>query len=173
MHRAQHQSFDQDPRQECELCFRRFNLDSFERHILICEKVFFKKRKAFDSLKQRTLGDEHYQMIEAAMQKFSYYNENVKLNTKWKIRSAQFRMAVQQAKNPGQMPIEQSNGDNRVQCPYCLKRFANETAERHVPLCERKTRDLKNKGGVKPNGKPGVKAMSSTQKGGAGFNKKL
>lgn len=33
--------------------------------------------------------------------------------------------------------------DNRVLCPFCMKKFAVATAERHVPLCEAKQKDLK------------------------------
>jgi hypothetical protein len=40
-----------DPRKECEHCGRRFNPEIFERHQNVCEKVFFKRRKPFNSLR--------------------------------------------------------------------------------------------------------------------------
>lgn len=37
--------------------------------------------------------------MEVAQTKFSYYNENQKLNTKWKIRRAHLQAAIQAARN--------------------------------------------------------------------------
>lgn len=84
----------EDKRVECEHCGRRFNHEIFERHFIICEKVFIKRRKIFNSLYQRVLNEDHLKAIELAQTKFSYYNENQKLNTKWKIRRAHFLVAV-------------------------------------------------------------------------------
>ena len=39
------------------------------------------------------------------------------------------------------------DSDERVQCQYCEKKFAPATADRHIPLCEKKTKDLKFKAG--------------------------
>lgn len=41
------------PQVECPTCGRHFNAGPFEKHVKICEKVFIKKRKAFDSTKMR------------------------------------------------------------------------------------------------------------------------
>lgn len=37
----------------CPICFRTFNVESLERHKNVCQKVATKKRKVFDSAKQR------------------------------------------------------------------------------------------------------------------------
>ncbi|OBS70282.1 hypothetical protein A6R68_01180, partial [Neotoma lepida] len=42
----------------CEVCGRCFAADVLERHGPICEKLFNKKRKPFDSLKQRLQGTD-------------------------------------------------------------------------------------------------------------------
>jgi hypothetical protein len=38
-----------DERKECDFCGRRFLDEAFEKHIVICEKVFIKRRKEFNS----------------------------------------------------------------------------------------------------------------------------
>ena len=40
----------EDLRKECEHCGRRFNEEVYEKHFIICEKVFIKRRKPFNSL---------------------------------------------------------------------------------------------------------------------------
>ena len=66
-----------DPRKECEHCGRRFNEDMLDKHQGICEKVFIKRRKQFESLKQRVSEKEHLKALEIAQTKFSYYNANL------------------------------------------------------------------------------------------------
>lgn len=44
---------DEGPQMECPTCGRKFNPTPFQKHIKVCEKVFLKKRKAFDSTKMR------------------------------------------------------------------------------------------------------------------------
>ena len=82
---------------ECETCGRRFNEEAYQKHIQVCEKVFIKKRKEFNVTKQRAINEEHLRTLERAQQKLSYY-ETSKLNSKWKIQSAQFRAAIESAK---------------------------------------------------------------------------
>lgn len=41
---------------ECPHCGRKFNVTPYAKHIKICEKVFIKKRKVFDSTKMRIQG---------------------------------------------------------------------------------------------------------------------
>jgi CRISPR/Cas system-associated protein Cas10 (large subunit of type III CRISPR-Cas system) len=38
-----------DERQECDHCGRRFNEEAFQKHIIVCEKVFIKRRKEFNA----------------------------------------------------------------------------------------------------------------------------
>jgi hypothetical protein len=66
------------------MCGRRFNEEAYPKHISICEKVFIKKRKEFNPLKQRTIDSEHYSLLESAQSKMAYYETN-KLNQKWKV----------------------------------------------------------------------------------------
>ena len=40
--------------QVCESCKRKFNEDSYAKHVRICERVFVKKRRQFSSERQRS-----------------------------------------------------------------------------------------------------------------------
>ena len=40
---------ENDSRMECQKCCRRFNEEAYQKHIIICEKVFFKRRKEFNA----------------------------------------------------------------------------------------------------------------------------
>jgi hypothetical protein len=38
---------------------------------------------------------------------------------------------------PPPLPKYEMANDDRVGCPYCGRKFAQETADRHIPVCER------------------------------------
>jgi hypothetical protein len=82
---------------------------------------------------------EHQKMMDVALTKLSYY-ENARLNTKWKIHSAQFRAAIESAKTG---KLVEGVPDDRVECPHCGRKFAALTAEKHMPLCKKKTEENK------------------------------
>lgn len=41
--------------------------------------------------------------------------------------------------------------DDRVECEYCGRKFATAAAERHIPICQKKANDCKNKGKKQTN----------------------
>lgn len=43
----------EEDREECPSCGRKFNVSAMEKHLKICQKVFMQKRKVFDSKKMR------------------------------------------------------------------------------------------------------------------------
>lgn len=149
-----------DTRLECQHCGRRFQEEAFLKHAQVCEKVFMKRRKEFNAQKQRTLGEEHQRFLEQAQSKLSFYEINSKLNSKWKIYSAQFRAAIVSAKTG---KIVEGVPDDRVECQFCGRKFASVPAQRHIPLCAKKAEDLKAKG-RKPNNAKGEKAGQKSSK---------
>lgn len=46
----------------CQICGRNFNNDRIAKHEVICRKTTTKKRKVFDSTKQRVEVREHLQL---------------------------------------------------------------------------------------------------------------
>lgn len=131
---------ESDDRKECDLCGRRFNEEAIVKHTAICEKVFIKRRKEFEASKQRTLNEEHQKFLEVAQGKLSYYQIDKKLNTKWRIHSAQFRAAVASAKTGN---IVEGVPDDRIECEHCGRKFSSIPAQRHIPLCAQKASERK------------------------------
>ena len=84
----------------CPHCGRKFNEISYPKHVKSCVKVFQKKRKAFNTQKQRFVDSEQASLMKmGAMQA----KKNPKLNKnqggipKWKLQSMEFRAIC----NPG------------------------------------------------------------------------
>ena len=78
----------------CPHCGRKFNEISYPKHVKNCQKVFQKKRKAFNTQKQRFVDSEQASLMKmGAMQA----KKNPKLNKpkggipKWKLQSMEFR----------------------------------------------------------------------------------
>ena len=67
------------------------------KHSKICKKVFFGKRKAFDSKKKRIIDSEHAMTL-----KYSKFDQKMTQNSKkrdWKQESENFRMGLKEARN--------------------------------------------------------------------------
>eukprot|EP00331_Platyophrya_macrostoma_P010035 CAMPEP_0176426454 /NCGR_PEP_ID=MMETSP0127-20121128/11952_1 /TAXON_ID=938130 /ORGANISM="Platyophrya macrostoma, Strain WH" /LENGTH=86 /DNA_ID=CAMNT_0017807725 /DNA_START=8 /DNA_END=266 /DNA_ORIENTATION=- len=61
---------------------------------------------------------------------------------KWKLQHQQFQAAlaaIRQTSQPGGLtgpPVAMPESlDDRVPCPHCSRKFAPETATRHIPHC--------------------------------------
>ncbi|KAB0393586.1 hypothetical protein E2I00_007726, partial [Balaenoptera physalus] len=107
----------------CEVCGRRFAADVLERHGPICRKLFNKKRKAFNSLKQRLQGTD----IPTVQQHEDFINA---------IRSAkQCTLAIKEGR-PLPPPPPPSINLDYIQCPYCMRRFNETAANRHINFCK-------------------------------------
>ena len=84
----------------CPHCGRKFNEISFPKHVSNCQKVFQKKRKAFNTQKQRIVDSEQASLMR---QGAIAAKKNPKLNKpkggipKWKLQSMEFRSIC----NPG------------------------------------------------------------------------
>eukprot|EP00935_MAST-01C_sp_MAST-1C-sp1_P002261 g2261.t1 len=97
------------PKVACALCGRKFGADAIARHSKICEKVFQKKRKKFDTTKMRVQGDS----VDPALKEFVKDGKDFakkkraedkakaskkKSKPKWKRERDQFRQAMIDAK---------------------------------------------------------------------------
>ena len=84
----------------CPHCGRKFNEMSFPKHVKNCQKVFQKKRKAFNTQKQRIVDSEQVSLMKQGQLEAK---KNPKLNKpkggipKWKLQSMEFRSIC----NPG------------------------------------------------------------------------
>ncbi|XP_025940082.1 zinc finger C2HC domain-containing protein 1B [Apteryx rowi] len=124
----------------CEICGRHFAQDVLLRHCPICKKVFNKKCKPFNSLKQRLQGTEI-----ATVKKQPPRKNQLERKSNWRQHHEDFINAIQSAKQvtkamkEGQplppSPPPSVNPDY-IQCPYCLRRFNEAAAQRHMKFCE-------------------------------------
>ncbi|XP_077751839.1 zinc finger C2HC domain-containing protein 1B isoform X1 [Canis aureus] len=124
----------------CEVCGRRFAADVLERHGPICRKLFNKKRKPFNSLKQRLQGTDIPIVKKAPQSK----PQSVR-RSNWRqqhedlinaIRSAkQCTLAIKEGR-PLPPPPPPSVNPDYIQCPYCMRRFNETAANRHINFCK-------------------------------------
>ncbi len=71
---------------------------------------------------------------------------------KWKAQSEMFRAALRAAKgaeegpgNEAQVAAQQAimeKYDDRTECKWCNRKFNEEAANRHIPLCEKKYKEM-------------------------------
>ncbi|XP_010624919.1 zinc finger C2HC domain-containing protein 1B isoform X3 [Fukomys damarensis] len=137
------QPFLADGNQElfpCEVCGRRFAADVLKRHGPICRKLFHKKRKPFNSLKQRLQGTDIPTVRKAPQSKSQPVRKS-----NWRQQHADFINAIRSAKRcplamregrPLPPPPPPSVSPDYIQCPYCMRRFNETAAGRHINFCK-------------------------------------
>eukprot|EP00485_Elphidium_margaritaceum_P010103 CAMPEP_0202695580 /NCGR_PEP_ID=MMETSP1385-20130828/9144_1 /ASSEMBLY_ACC=CAM_ASM_000861 /TAXON_ID=933848 /ORGANISM="Elphidium margaritaceum" /LENGTH=737 /DNA_ID=CAMNT_0049351637 /DNA_START=77 /DNA_END=2290 /DNA_ORIENTATION=- len=144
-----------DPQQiarvPCHQCGRKFAQDALQKHIRICKKVFGQKRKQFNTKHQRS--DNEALQAQSTTDQAAIERELARKKEaqkkKWKAQSSMLRDAIRQSKAIEQaikdgkplseVPAMQSMPaamDDRVPCPHCGRKFAEETAKRHIPKCQ-------------------------------------
>ncbi|XP_021114967.1 zinc finger C2HC domain-containing protein 1B isoform X1 [Heterocephalus glaber] len=124
----------------CEVCGRRFAADVLKRHGPICRKLFHKKRKLFNSLKQRLQGMDIPTVRKAPPSKSQPVRKS-----NWRQQHEDFINAIQSVKQctlavregrplpPAPTP---SVNPDYIQCPYCMRRFNETAAGRHINFCK-------------------------------------
>ncbi|OXB83714.1 UNVERIFIED_CONTAM: hypothetical protein H355_013069, partial [Colinus virginianus] len=110
------------------------------RHEPICKKAFNKKRKPFDSYKQRLQGTD----IGTVRRQPPPKNQPVK-KSNWRQHHEDFINTIQSAREvtkamregrPLPHPPPPSINPDYVQCPYCSRRFNEAAALKHIKFCE-------------------------------------
>uniref|UniRef100_A0A7M4FQL5 Zinc finger C2HC-type containing 1B n=1 Tax=Crocodylus porosus TaxID=8502 RepID=A0A7M4FQL5_CROPO len=124
----------------CEICGRHFKQDVLMRHSPICQKVFSKKRKPFNSLKQRLQGTEI-----TTVKKQPQPKNQVQKKSNWRQHHEDFMNAIQSAKEVTKAMKEGPVNSTKlvpllcsdyIQCPYCSRRFNEAAAGRHINFCK-------------------------------------
>ncbi|KAK9505085.1 hypothetical protein O3M35_009227 [Rhynocoris fuscipes] len=126
----------------CKVCNRRFTHDRVQLHQKICEKVFDKKRKPYDTTKHRWLGIVPDNQIKN-LQKIK--NPPNLSTVEWQSQhnawsgktGAKPSSPNPRSANPS-IVTSNSSVDNRILCRGCKRKFAPAPAERHIPFCEGK-----------------------------------
>ncbi|XP_053323548.1 zinc finger C2HC domain-containing protein 1A [Spea bombifrons] len=134
----------------CKICGRTFFPATLKKHILICQKASSKKRKTFDSSRQRAEGTEI-----PTVKPVKPRPEPPKKPSNWRRKHEEFiatiraaRGLTQNLKEGGGLPPPPppSYDPDYIQCPYCQRRFNENAADRHINFCKEQAARITNKG---------------------------
>ncbi|XP_070533918.1 zinc finger C2HC domain-containing protein 1B-like isoform X2 [Ptychodera flava] len=128
----------------CGVCGRTFRPDVLVKHERICEKNHSKKRKVFNSTKQRVSGTEITSVRKQPEPKQQSKNN-------WRAKHEEFLASLKAARGvshamktgaPLPPPPKATINPDYIQCPTCERRFNAGAAERHIPWCAEKAKRI-------------------------------
>ncbi|XP_075451125.1 zinc finger C2HC domain-containing protein 1B [Ascaphus truei] len=125
--------------QPCKTCGRTFAEDVLLRHVPICRKFSKRKCVQFNSFKQRaeSYGPVTKKVTGVSKQsgrKYSWRDQHEEFITA--IRSAKQATTAMREGRPLPPPPPPSINADYIQCPYCMRRFNETAAERHIVFCK-------------------------------------
>ena len=125
----------------CRHCGRSFQLSSLNRHERICLQVFFCKRQKFDSSQFRISTSEQRILFNKSKSVCTHYQRNFYIDDKkGSVRPNAVNPKnnhYQISKNKNRFPIKEKylETQERIECPYCLRKFNPTAGNRHIPFC--------------------------------------
>jgi endogenous inhibitor of DNA gyrase (YacG/DUF329 family) len=76
-------------------------------------------------------------MIKNPLQpRYSIFQQSKKSN--WRAKHEAFRQMIRAAKSDNPVQLEVDPNPDYVSCPSCQRRFQEESAKRHIPICKEK-----------------------------------
>ncbi|CAD1478199.1 unnamed protein product, partial [Heterotrigona itama] len=135
----------------CAICARTFMPQSLEKHSRICERSANKKRKPFDSAKQRIQGTELAEFLprqERSKRRRSPDDKSSKPGSTWKQTHDDFLRAIRAARNEivdstmqkqcgtTITPNAPTRANEQGTCPTCNRHFGVKAYDRHVAWCK-------------------------------------
>uniref|UniRef100_A0A670YJ92 Zinc finger C2HC domain-containing protein 1A n=1 Tax=Pseudonaja textilis TaxID=8673 RepID=A0A670YJ92_PSETE len=123
-----------------------------KKHAPICQKTAAKKRKTFDSSRQRAEGTDI-----STVKPIKPRPEPPKKPSNWRRKHQELLAAIRAAKGVDQVlkeggklppPPPPSYDPDYIQCPYCQRRFNENAADRHINFCKEQAARISNKGKV-------------------------
>uniref|UniRef100_A0A8C2JJH8 Zinc finger C2HC domain-containing protein 1A n=1 Tax=Cyprinus carpio TaxID=7962 RepID=A0A8C2JJH8_CYPCA len=133
----------------CKICGRSFFSKVLKKHVLICQKSAAKKRKVFDSSRQRAEGTDI-----PTVKPIKPKPEPPKKQSNWRRKHEEFIATIRAAKGLDQVmkdggplppPPPPSYDPDYIQCPYCQRRFGENAADRHIKFCKEQASRISNK----------------------------
>uniref|UniRef100_A0A8C2IU25 Zinc finger C2HC domain-containing protein 1A n=1 Tax=Cyprinus carpio TaxID=7962 RepID=A0A8C2IU25_CYPCA len=129
-----------------------------KKHVPICQKTATKKRRVFDSGRQRAEGTD----ISTV--------KPIKPKSNWQRKHEEFIVTIRAAKGlnqflkdggplpppppPSYDPGKKKKKTNYIQCPYCQQRFSENAADRHIKFCKEQASRISNKAKFPGSDKP-------------------
>ncbi|KAK7118392.1 hypothetical protein R3I94_022031 [Phoxinus phoxinus] len=148
----------------CKICGRSFFSRVIKKHMPICQKTVTKRRKVFDSSRQRAEGTDisTVKPIKPKLQSSSSSSksdkpEPPKKQSNWRRKHEEFIATIRAAKGLDQVikdggplppPPPPSYDPDYIQCPYCQRRFSENAADRHIKFCKEQASRISNKSKV-------------------------
>lgn len=128
-----------DERVPCQFCNRKFSPSSLLKHAVVCEKTSHKKRKTFDSAKQRIQGTELAEFLPAAVPKKNETSSNQQPKEKpipVTRRVVDTTHNVPSRKHSSKVASPFTKSSNYERCPYCDRSFGPKAFDRHIEWCK-------------------------------------
>jgi len=137
----------EEPQLPCPHCGRTFREKVLNRHVGVCLKVN-RERSAFNAV-AHAIPQEAVKAKEHSEKQVSRKApRDAGKGAGWKAKSEAFRAAIKgarvvdefikQGRPLSELPPPKATApelDDRVQCPHCGRRFGQQQAERHIPIC--------------------------------------
>ncbi|KAL0109665.1 hypothetical protein PUN28_014595 [Cardiocondyla obscurior] len=127
----------------CAICARTFMPQSLEKHARICERAAAKKRKPFDSAKQRIQGTE---LAEFLPKQEVRRHQDVRIRSSWKKIHDDFLRTIREARGEVMDTRKQcdslissgapTRANEKGTCPTCSRQFGIKAYDRHVAWCK-------------------------------------
>ncbi|KAG5311365.1 ZC21A protein, partial [Acromyrmex insinuator] len=128
----------------CAICARTFTSQSLEKHTRICERAAAKKRKPFDSAKQRIQGTELAEF--QPKQEIRRHQQDERSRSTWKKTHDDFLRTIREARGDVMDSRNQCNSlissgaptraNEKGTCPTCNRQFGIKAYDRHVAWCK-------------------------------------
>ncbi|XP_040922299.1 zinc finger C2HC domain-containing protein 1A isoform X2 [Toxotes jaculatrix] len=134
---------------QCNTCKRWFFPKVLEKHAKICQKTATKRRKVFDSSRQRAEGTDI-----PVLKPIKPKAEPPKKPSNWRKKHEDFIATIRAAKaltqvmkdgGPLPPPPPPTYDPDYIQCPYCQRRFNESAADRHIKFCQEQAARIPNK----------------------------
>uniref|UniRef100_A0A182MS36 C2HC/C3H-type domain-containing protein n=1 Tax=Anopheles culicifacies TaxID=139723 RepID=A0A182MS36_9DIPT len=138
--------------QPCPICMRKFAPASLSKHTSICERVQTKKRKPFDSSRQRREGTELASYLPKnfglPQKTVSSSNEAIPVRKLSLSKTPTFERkefsptamstSMPSAASTPKPVLKRSMSQQNEPCPYCERCFGMKAYDRHVEWCREK-----------------------------------
>lgn len=158
----------------CDFCRRKFNPDSLLKHSKVCEKTLCKKRKVFDSAKQRIQGTELAEFLPSITLSKKHHDKftpNSRSHSRWKENHIALIRIIKAARNDSLPDDGQNVTENRrprissvtrpfnqQTCIYCDRSFGLKSYDRHIEWCKEKSARIDPKSFVNQEAKERLEA---------------
>ncbi|XP_061877125.1 zinc finger C2HC domain-containing protein 1A isoform X1 [Entelurus aequoreus] len=125
---------------QCNTCKRMFFPKVLDKHSKICQKSAAKKRKTFDSSRQRAQGTDI-----PTLKPLKPKAEPPKKPSNWRKKHEDFIATIRKSRGKKDANADETtsfkdapslHNEDLEQCPHCQRTFIKSSAERHIAFCK-------------------------------------